>query len=290
MNDKIIKAMAKNETIRIIACETSNLVNHIKEIHKLNECTTLAFGRLLTIASMISSTNKVSSDTIIIKFQGDGPIKNMSAITRGDGTLKGYISNPNAFVENFKISDLIGNGILTITKDLGLKTPYTGQIPFYKSDVCGDLSYYYTVSEQTPTAIDVGISFDDELKVKNSIGIMVQMMPGADEMISDIISYRFEDIVSVIHQIEQGKNVYDILNFIFDDMGIKIIEEKSLSYSCDCSREKVERALISLNEIELRKIIEDNKEESVVCDYCKTEYVFTNQEIKNIYETILKKD
>ena len=198
MRDKIIKAVAKNETIRIIACSTTDLINHIKQIHKLNELTTIAFGRLMTIASMISSTNKVLSDTIVIKFEGNGPLNNMSAITRGDGTLKGYISNSNAFVDSFKMNDLIGEGFLTITKDLGLKNPYTGKVPLYKSDVCSDLSYYYTLSEQTPTAISVGIDINEDFSIKNSVGIMVQMLPGADEMLSDIISYRFEDLGSIV--------------------------------------------------------------------------------------------
>ena len=211
MRDKIIKAVAKNETIRIIACSTTDLINHIKQIHKLNELTTIAFGRLMTIASMISSTNKVLSDTIVIKFEGNGPLNNMSAITRGDGTLKGYISNSNAFVDSFKMNDLIGEGFLTITKDLGLKNPYTGKVPLYKSDVCSDLSYYYTLSEQTPTAISVGIDINEDFSIKNSVGIMVQMLPGADEMLSDIISYRFEDLGSIVSNLEKGKTIYDIL-------------------------------------------------------------------------------
>lgn len=287
MSDKIIKAMAGG-SVRIIACTATGLVNYIKKIHNLNECTSLAFGRLMVASSMISSTNKTSKDSIIIRIDGDGPLKSMSAITRGDGTLKGYISNPNAFTHNFKLNELIGNGVITFTKDLYLKSPYSGQTPLYKGNVCEDISYYYTLSEQTPTAIDVGIEFDNDLNIKNCIGLMVQMMPDATEMIKDIISYRFEDIKSVLTQIEMGKDVYDILNFMFDDLNLKIIEEKELSYKCDCSREKVERALISLNKQELEKIIADNKEESIVCDYCKKEYLFTNSQIKKIYETIFK--
>lgn len=289
MRDKIIKAVAKNETIRIIACSTTDLINHIKQIHKLNELTTIAFGRLMTIASMISSTNKVLSDTIVIKFEGNGPLNNMSAITRGDGTLKGYISNSNAFVDSFKMNDLIGEGFLTITKDLGLKNPYTGKVPLYKSDVCSDLSYYYTLSEQTPTAISVGIDINEDFSIKNSVGIMVQMLPGADEMLSDIISYRFEDLGSIVSNLEKGKTIYDILNFMFDDMDMKIIEEKPVSYKCDCSRDKVERALISIGKDELKKIIDDNKIETIVCDYCKTEYIFENKDIKHLYNIIFKK-
>lgn len=288
MKDKIIKAVAKNDTVRIIACDTTNLMRDIKQIHNLNELTLIAFGRLMTISAMISSTNKVETDTIVIKFQGNGPLNNMSSITRGDGTLKGYISNPNVFIDSFKINDLIGEGFLTVTKDLGLKNPYIGKVPLYKSDVCGDISYYYTLSEQTPTAISVGINIEDNFLINGSVGIMVQMLPNADEMLSDIISYRFEDLGNISSKLKEGKTVYDILNFMFDDMDMRIIEEKDLKYKCDCSRNKVERALISIGENELKKIIDDNKEESIVCDYCKVNYIFTNQEIRNLYNFIKK--
>lgn len=288
MKDKIIKAVAKNDMVRIIACDTTNLMNDIKQIHNLNELTLIAFGRLMTISAMISSTNKVETDTIVIKFQGNGSLNNMSSITRGDGTLKGYISNPNVFVDSFKINDLIGDGFLTVTKDLGLKNPYMGKVPLYKSDVCSDLSYYYTLSEQTPTAISVGINIEDNFLINGSVGMMVQMLPNADEMLSDIISYRFEDLGNISSKLKEGKTVYDILNFMFDDMDMRIIEEKDLQYKCDCSRDKVERALISIGEDELKKIIDDNKEESIVCDYCKENYIFTNQEIRNLYNFIKK--
>lgn len=289
MVDKVIRAIAKDETVRIIACDTTNLVNHVKKLHNLNELTTIAFGRLMTSAAMISETNKISTDTIIMKFQGDGSINNMSAITKGDGTLKGFISNPKAFAESFKLKDLIGNGFLMITKDLGLKNPYTGKVPLYTGDICGDLSYYYTVSEQTPTAISIGMDIKDDLSVKKSVGIMVQMLPGSDEMVADIISYRFEDLGSIVSNLEQGKDIYDILNFMFDDMGIKILEEKEISYKCDCSRDKVERALISVGTEELKNIIEDNQDEMIFCDYCKTEYKFSNEDIKKIYNKLIKK-
>ena len=289
MADKVIKAIAKDETVRIIACDTTNLVNYVKKLHNLNELTTIAFGRLMTSAAMISKTNKISTDTIIIKFQGDGPINNMTVVVKGDGTLKGFISNPKAFAESFKLKDLIGNGFLMITKDLGLKNPYTGKVALYTGDICGDLSYYYTVSEQTPTAISIGIDIKDDLSVGKSVGIMVQMLPDSDEMVADIISYRFEDLGSIVSNLEQGKDIYDILNFMFDDMGIRILEEKEISYKCDCSRDKVEKALISIGIEELKSILDDNKEEMIFCDYCKTEYRFSNQDIKKIYNKLIKK-
>ncbi len=283
MKDKIIRAMAKNETIRIIACVATDLCKQVKKLHALNEITSIAFGRLITASAMISSTNKTESDSIIIKFKGNGPLNNMSAVTRGDGTLKGYISNPNAFVDTFKIKDLIGDGFLTIIKDLGLKNPYTGNVPIYSGDICNDLSYYYTMSEQTPTSINVSIDIDDRFNIKNVVGIMVQMLPGHDEILSDIISYRFEDLGSIVSNLENGKTIYDILNFMFDDMGLKIIEEKDLRYKCDCSREKVERAMISIGKDELKKIVDDKRQETIVCDYCKLEYVFNNEDIRNLY-------
>lgn len=286
MKDKIIKAVAKDETIRIIATTTTDLLNYVQKTHGLNEFTTVAFGRLMTCSAMISSTNKTESDSIIIRFEGNGSIKNMSTITKGDGTLKGYISNPNAYCE--KLSDLIGEGFLVLTKDLGLKNPYISKVPLYRGDVYNDLAYYYTVSEQTPTAICVGIDLNDDFSIKNSSGLMVQMLPGADEMVSDIVSYRFGDLGNLSDWLKDGKTIYDVLNFMFDDMGLKIIEEREIEYRCDCSLDKVERALISLGCNELENIIRDSQEETIVCDYCKTEYKFSIDDLKQIYNKIQK--
>ena len=287
MKDRIIKAITNDKYLRIIASVTSTMCNFVKDVHKLNELTTIAFGRLMTVASMISSTNKSLNDVITMKITCDGPVKSMSAVVGGDGTLKGFISSPNAFVENFKIKDLIGKGFLTITKDLGLKNPYIGQVPLYSSDINSDFAYYYTLSEQTPTAITSGMYIDDNLEIKSSVGLMIQALPGADSRLIDIVSYRLDDLGSIASNLKDGKNIYDILNFMFDDMGIKIVEENPISYKCDCSRERVERALISIGKDELEKIINDNKTEQIICDYCKTEYLFKNTEIKNLYNLII---
>ncbi len=288
MKDKIIRAIAKNGMVRIIACNSTEFCNELKQIHNLNEITTIVFGRFMSIASMISATNKVKEDTISIRIDGNGPLNFMGATVKGDGTIKGIISNSNHMVTNFKISDLIGDGFLTIVKDLGLKTPYSSRVPLYKKDISSDFSYYYTLSEQTPTAIDVGIILDDNLNVKSAVGLMVQMMPGADEMLSDIISYRFDDLGSIASNLENGKSLNDIMNFMFDDMDYKIIEEIQLKYNCDCSREKVSKALLSIGESELEKIVIEEKDEFLICDYCNKEYKFTSEEIKNLYKNIKK--
>lgn len=286
MEDKIIKAVAKNGTVRIIAITSSDLLNIVKEIHNLNEITTIAFGKLMLSSAMISSTNKTLNDTITIKFDGNGPLKNMTTVTRGDGTLKGYISNPDAFCESLKVSDLIGSGSLVITKDLGLKNPYISKVPLYRSDVCNDLAYYYTLSEQTPTAISVEIDLDKSGCVKNSLGLMVQMLPGADDMLADIIAYRFDDLGNMLNRVQNGETIYDILDFMFDDMGLKILDEYGIKYKCDCSLDKVERALISLGKVELKNIIDEGKDESIICDYCKREYKFRTNDLENLYNKI----
>lgn len=286
---KIIKGMLKNDTIRIAAYDASELIKTIQKIHQLNEFTLIPFGRLMTAAAMISTSNKFERDSMVIKFAGDGPIGNMSAVIKGDGTLKGYISNPKASIDTFQIKDLLGNGFLTITKDLGLKNPYTGKVPLYKGDIINDLSYYYTISEQIPTAISIGISLDELYNVKDAVGIMIQALPGAEEMIADIISYRIEDLGNIGKFLEQGKNIYDILDFMFDDMDFKILEEKEIKYNCDCNNEKVERALMSIGKEELELILEENKTEEIVCDYCKKIYKFEYKDLKKIYEIICKK-
>ncbi len=153
----------------------------------------------------------------------------------------------------------------------------------YRSDVCNDLAYYYTLSEQTPTAISVDIDLEMNGRVKNSLGLMVQMLPGAEDMLADVIAYRFDDLGNVLNRVQKGETIYDILNFMFDDMGLKILDEYAIDYKCDCSIDKVERALISLGKLELRNVIDEGKDESIICDYCKREYKFNKGDLENLY-------
>jgi len=166
--------------------------------------------------------------------------------------------------------------------DQGLKDPYVSSVPIYTGEIAEDLAYYYTTSEQLPSAVSLGVLVDTDGSVKKAGGFMIQMMPGANEHIADIIMYRLEEIPSLTTMLSDGKSIKDIILYIFEDMGLEIHEEKVPALYCDCSRASVEKALISIGMEELRKICDDGKDEQLVCHFCNTTYSFTNSDLKTL--------
>ena len=167
---------------------------------------------------------------------------------------------------------------------MGLKEPYIGQVPIYTGEIGEDLAYYYTVSEQTPSAVGLGVLVDKDLSIKSAGGFIIQMMPGADEMLADLISYRLEEIPSITEMISKGMTIEEILEYIFEDMDLNILESIVPEYRCDCSQEKVERALASIGQKDLKEIYDEGKEEELKCHFCNKAYVFSHDEIEGILE------
>ena len=169
-----------------------------------------------------------------------------------------------------------------------MKDPYVGQVPIHSGEIAEDLAYYFTVSEQTPSAVSLGVLVDKDYSIKVAGGFIIQMLPGADEFLADIITYRLEEIPSLTTMLNEGKTMDDILDYIFGDMDLKILEEMTPEFTCDCSREKVEKALISIGEKDLREIYEDGKNEELKCHFCNKTYVFTPEDIGDLLSKISK--
>ncbi|MBS5926833.1 MAG: Hsp33 family molecular chaperone HslO, partial [Clostridium sp.] len=164
-----------------------------------------------------------------------------------------------------------------------------GQVPIQTGEIAEDLTYYFTVSEQTPSAVSLGVLVDKDHSIKAAGGFVIQMMPGADPLLADLLMYRLEEIPSITTMINEGKTIEEILEFIFDGMDLKILDEVEPKYVCDCSRERIEKALISIGEKDLREIYEEGKEEEVVCHFCNRKYKFTNEDIKDLLEKATNK-
>ena len=171
------------------------------------------------------------------------------------------------------------NGMLYVIKDLGLKDPYVGQVKIQTGEIAEDFAYYFTVSEQTPSAVALGVLVDKDLSIKSAGGFIIQMMPDADEMLADLISYRLEEIPSITEMISKGMTIEEILEYIFEDMDLNILESIEPQYRCDCSRERVERALASVGEKDLKEIYDEGKEEELRCHFCNKSYIFTHEQI-----------
>ncbi len=284
--DKLVRATAKGGQVRIIAAITTDLVNEGVAMQKCAPTAAAALGRMLTAGVLMGTMLKSKGDSLTLQINGGGEAKGLLVTSHADSTVKGYIGNPNIDLPanskgKLDVSGAVGvDGYLRVIRDLGLKEPYVGQVPISTGEIGDDLAYYFTVSEQTPSAVGLGVLVDTDMSIKASGGFIIQMMPGADEFVADIITYRLEEIPSVTEFISKGMNIEEILEFIFEDMQLKIHEEIVPMYKCDCCRERVERALISIGKVDLEELYNDGKTEEIKCHFCNKNYEFNHEEIK----------
>lgn len=292
MKDKIIRGTAKDGMVRFIGGITTNLVNEGTALHECTPVASAALGRMLTAASLMGVQLKSEKEAITLRMNGGGPVNGVTVTAHSNGTVKGFIGNPKVDIplkENGKldVSGAIGkNGLLYVIKDMGLKDPYVGQVPIYTGEVAEDLAYYFTVSEQTPSAVALGVLVDKDLSIKAAGGFIIQMMPDADELLADVITYRLQDMKPITALIEEGKTIEDIIKEIFEDMDPKILEEIEPEYKCDCSKERIEKALISIGSKDLNEIYYEGKDEEIVCNFCNKKYKITHDEIGELIEKI----
>lgn len=292
MKDKLIRATAKDGQVRIIAAITTELVNEATKTHECMPTASAALGRMLTGGVLMGAMLKNDTDSLTIQIDGGGEAKGVTVTAHNDGSVKGYIGNPKVDLPlnekgKLEVGGAIGkNGYLKVIKDMGLKEPYIGQVPIYTGEVGDDIAYYFTVSEQTPSAVALGVLVDTDLSIKAAGGFIIQMMPGASEFLADIITYRLEEVPSVTAMIEKGMTIEEILEFIFEDMDLKIYDALVPAYKCDCSRERVERVLISIGKDDLQEIYDEGKTEEILCHFCNKTYDFKPEDIKKILEAI----
>ncbi len=290
MKDKIIRGTAKNGMVRFIGGITTNLVNEGTSLHECTPVASAALGRMLTACSLMGVQLKSEKEAITLKIDGGGDLRGVTVTGHSDGSVKGFIGNPNVDLplkENGKldVSGAVGiNGLLYVIKDMGLKDPYVGQVPIYTGEIAEDLAYYFTVSEQTPSAVSLGVLVDKDLSIKAAGGFIIQMMPDADELLADIITYRLQEMKPITTLIDEGMTIEQIIEEVFEDMEPKILDNIEPQYKCDCSKERIEKALISIGEEELKNIYDDGKDEEIVCHFCNRKYKVTHDEIGELLE------
>ena len=290
--DKLVRATAKGGQVRIFAAITTDLVNEAVTMHQCAPTAAAAFGRMLTAGTLMGTMLKSKEDSLTIEINGGGEAKGVLVTAQADSSVKGYIGNPNVDLPanckgKLDVSSAIGmDCYLRVIKDMGLREPYVGQVPIYTGEIGDDLAYYYTVSEQTPSAVGLGVLVDIDMSVMAAGGFIIQMMPGAEELLADMITYRLEEIPSITEFITKGMSIEEILEFIFEDMDLKINEEIKPTYKCDCSRERVERALLSIGKKDLEELYNEGKTEEINCHFCNKNYEFNNEDIKELLESV----
>lgn len=292
MSDKLIRATAQDGAIRIFGTITTDLVDEAVKIHNCSPTAAAALGRMLTAGSLMGAMLKSEDEILTLQISGGGEAKGVVVTAYPNATVKGYIGNPEVDLPanskgKLDVGGAIGtNGNLLIIRDMGLKEPYVGQVPIYTGEIGDDLAYYFTTSEQTPSAVGLGVLVNTDLSIKAAGGFIIQMMPGANELIADLITYRLEEIPSITELIEKGMSIEEILEFIFQDMNLNILESLEPKFKCDCSRERVEKALISIGRKDLEEIYNEGKEEEIKCHFCNTSYVFSSEEVGELLKKL----
>ena len=289
MTDKIIRATAAQEHIRAFAVDSTEMVAEAREIHKTYPVVTAALGRLLSAGAMMGSMMKGDDDLITLTIKGDGPIGSLTVTADSHGNVKGFPGNPAVDIParngvKLDVGGAIGKGNLTVSMDLGLKEPYNGQVELQTGEIGEDLAYYFTVSEQTPSAVALGVKVGKDSSVMFSGGFIIQLMPDAPEEVIAALETKLATLEPVTTLMERGQGPADILELVLGDLNLIITEEKPVRFHCNCSRERISRALATLSTDDLNSLIADDEEIEVKCFFCNSAYKFGTDELKAILE------
>ncbi len=289
--DYILRATAGNGSVRVFVADTRETVEKAFEYHKTSPVISAALGRALTGAAMMGSMLKGEDDMLTLQIKGDGPAGIITVTSDSKSRVKGYAGNPRVdlpLTEEGKldVKTAIGNGTLTVMKDMGLKEPYVGQIPLTSGEIAEDLTYYFAKSEQTPSAVALGVLVDKDYTIKQAGGFIIQLMPEADEDTIFSLEIKLHEMEPVTAMLEKGMTPEDIMDYLIGDLEPNILDKVPVEYYCNCSRERVEKALISLGKKEIAKIIEEDGKATLHCHFCNKDYEFNEEDLMNIIKKI----
>ncbi len=287
MNDYIVRATAANETVRAFAIRSTDLAAEAREIHRTLPVVTAALGRLLSAGAMMGSMMKGDRDKLTLQMKGDGPIGQMTVTVDSHGNVKGFPANPavdipRKYAGKLDVGGAVGKGLLNVIMDLGLKEPYNGSVEIQTGEIGDDLAYYFTVSEQTPSAVGLGVMVDTDSSVKHAGGFIIQLMPDANEETIAAIESKVSGAEPVTTMMDKGMTPEDILRYFLGDLDLVITETQPVRYYCGCSKEKVARALATISTQDLRDIINDGEEIEVKCYFCNSAYKYSIAELEDI--------
>ncbi|HAN10165.1 MAG TPA: Hsp33 family molecular chaperone HslO [Clostridiales bacterium] len=291
MNDYILRAATKGEQVRAFISYNKDTVQKAREIHDTSPVASAALGRTLIVASLMGAMLKNDSDLITIQIKGDGPIRGIVVVADNKSNVKGYIYNPNVSLPLNKLGKLdvggaIGTGSLIVIKDLGLKNPYIGQTELVTGEIAEDFTYYFTVSEQLPSAVALGVLVDKDTSIKHAGGFIIQVMPECEEITLSTLEQNISKINSITNLFEQGNLPEDILKIIFEGIPYTIYETQKTDFKCNCSKERVEKALISIGMKDLQDILGKDKKAELNCHFCNKNYVFDEEHIRRLIDSV----
>ena len=284
MKDHLVIATSSNDTVRIFTALTTATVENARKIHDTWPTATAALGRVLTGALITG----VMSDTLYrltVKFSGDGPLGTIMAVSNRRGEVKGYLDNPHVDLSlnrsgKLDVGAAVGSGTLTVVKDYGLKNPYHGVVPLQNGEVATDFAYYFTKSEQTPSAVSLGVLVEPDGSVKVAGGLIIQLMPGASEEMIRSIEEKLSQLPPITTVFNSGVTTTGLISEIAGPTGVKFLEEIDLSYRCDCSKERFLGPLLSIDQSELEEVFKEQGEIEVRCHFCNRYYHYEPSELQ----------
>ena len=292
---KITRCITSDGNIVMTAADTTDIVASAEQIHKTSAVNTAALGRLMTACSLAGQALKGEKDTVSFQIKSDGPAKSLVAVSDSSGNVRAYIENPvvELPLNNLGKLDVGGtvgkNGYLTVIKDLGLKEPYIGQVPLVSGEIAEDVTAYYAQSEQIPTVCALGVLVNPDLTVKAAGGFIIQLLPFADDKDIDFIENALKDIPNISSMINDGMTPEEICRFVLKGRDVDVLDESECIYKCNCSRERIERALLSTGIDTLKELATDNKREEINCQFCDKKYYFEKADFENLINVLNNK-
>lgn len=292
MTDYLIKALAYNGQLRVYAIDTTETVRKAQRIHDTWSAATAAFGRAITATSLLSQSLLKGGNKMTVKIMGNGPTGTIVIDGTASGDVKGYLKEPHVHLplnkqQKIDVKGAVGSsGLLEITKDLGLKMPFTGQVPLVSGELGEDFTYYMAKSEQIPSSIGVSVFVNNDNSVRTAGGFMVQAMPDADEAVLAEVEQNIANLSAISVMMAKKTIPEEIIYRICGQKNTQILDKVEISYRCDCSKERFAKSLASISPADLKLIIEENHGAEVICHFCKKKYVFTEAELERLVKDI----
>lgn len=289
MSDYIVRATAANSQIRAFAITSRDLVEEARQAHNTSPVATAALGRLLTAGSVMGIMMKGEKDILTLQIKAGGPLGGVTVTADSKGNVKGYVKNPEVIIPansqgKLDVASAVGVGFLNVIKDMGMKEPYVGQTALQTSEIAEDLTYYFATSEQVPSSVGLGVLMEHNNTVKQAGGFIIQLMPFAEEEVISKLEEKLSEVTSVTKFLDEGFTPEMILEKILGDFeDLQIMEKIPTKFYCNCSKERVTKAIISIGKKDIKEMIEDGEEIEVNCHFCNTHYKFSVEELKEIY-------
>ena len=286
MTDYIVRATAADGQIRAFAAYTKDVVEESRKRHNTSPTATVALGQLLTAGTMMGAMMKNDTDILTLQIRCDGPLGGLTVTADNQGNVKGYAVHPDVDVPikngQINVADALDLGVLNVIKDMGLKEPYVGQTILETSEIAKDLTYYYMNSEQVPSSVGLGVLMNKDNTVKCAGGFIIQLMPFAEDATIDKLEENLKNVTSVTELLDHGCTPEGLLDALLGNLGIEVLDTLPTQFHCNCSKERVEKAVASVGREDLQAMIDDGEDIEVKCDFCNSTYKYTVDELKEI--------